>query len=87
MGLSRVDGYVPIRGAEDFGLFGSCSKSAMLFIGAGTDIPTLHNPDYDFPDELIPVGAGLFLGVLERLLGLTPPAIGTTASPGEPATG
>lgn len=70
MGLSRVEGYVPIRGAEDFGLFGSCSKSAMLFIGAGMDRPMVHNPDYDFPDELIPVGAGLFLGVLDRLLGL-----------------
>lgn len=70
MGLSRVDGYVPIRGAEDFGLFGSCSKSAMLFIGAGLDRPMVHNPDYDFPDELIPVGAGLFLSVIDRLLGL-----------------
>jgi amidohydrolase len=70
MGLSRVEGYVPIRGAEDFGLFGSCSKSAMLFIGAGVDRPMVHNPDYDFPDELIPVGAGLFLNVLDQLLGL-----------------
>ncbi len=69
LGLSRVEGYVPIRGAEDFGLFGSCSKSAMLFIGAGMDRPMVHNPDYDFPDELIPAGAGLFLGVLDSLLG------------------
>lgn len=74
MGLSQVEGYVPIRGAEDFGLFGSCSKSAMLFIGAGMDRPMVHNPDYDFPDELIPIGAGLFLGVLDSLLG--PSAVG-----------
>lgn len=80
MGLSRVDGYVPIRGAEDFGLFGSCSKSAMLFIGAGMDGPMVHNPDYDFPDELIPVGAGLFLGVLDRLLGLSLPPVAATAA-------
>lgn len=79
MGLSRVDGYVPIRGAEDFGLFGSCSKSAMLFIGAGMDRPMVHNPDYDFPDELIPVGAGLFLGVVDRLLGLSLPTVGSSA--------
>lgn len=70
MELSRVEGYVPIRGAEDFGLFGSCSRSAMLFIGAGVDRPMVHNPDYDFPDELIPVGAGLFLHLLDQLLGL-----------------
>lgn len=74
MNLSHVTDYVPIRGAEDFGLFGSCSKSALLFIGAGMDKPMVHNPDYDFPDELIPVGAGLFLGVLDQLLGFAQPA-------------
>ncbi|WP_246805490.1 amidohydrolase [Mesorhizobium mediterraneum] len=78
MGLSRVEGYAPIRGAEDFGLFGSCSKSAMLFIGSGMDRPMVHNPDYDFPDELIPVGAGLFLGVLDNVLG--PSAISETVT-------
>lgn len=72
MGLSRVAGYVPIRGAEDFGLFGSCSKAALLFIGSGMDRPMVHNPDYDFPDELIPKGAQLFLNVLDQLLGVTP---------------
>jgi hypothetical protein len=32
----------------------------------------VHNPDYDFPDELIPKGAQLFLNVLDQLLGVTP---------------
>ncbi len=73
MNLSRVTDYVPIRGAEDFGLFGSCSKSALLFIGSGIDRPMVHNPDYDFPDELIPVGAELFIGVLDQLLGMPRP--------------
>lgn len=73
MALSRVTDYLPIRGAEDFGLFGSCSKSAMLFIGSGMDHPMVHNPDYDFPDILIPKGAGLFLDVLDQLVGRTPP--------------
>ncbi|NWJ25342.1 amidohydrolase [Rhizobium sp. RM] len=71
MKLSRVTTYVPIRGAEDFGMFGSCSKSALLFIGSGMDRPMVHNPDYDFPDELIPVEAGLFLGVLDQFLGVS----------------
>ncbi|WP_117195832.1 amidohydrolase [Rhizobium terrae] len=70
MKLERVTDYVPIRGAEDFGLFGSCSKSALLFIGSGMDRPMVHNPDYDFPDALIPVGAELFLDVLDQLLGV-----------------
>ena len=77
MKLERVAGYVPIRGAEDFGLFGSCSKSALLFIGSGMDRPMVHNPDYDFPDELIPVGAGLFLEVLDQLVGPGANAQGT----------
>ncbi len=77
MKLERVAGYVPIRGAEDFGLFGSCSKSALLFIGSGLDRPMVHNPDYDFPDELIPVGAGLFLDVLGQLLGMGANSEGT----------
>lgn len=71
MNLGRSHDYVPIRGAEDFGLFGSCSKSALLFIGSGVDKPMVHNPDYDFPDELIPIGAGLFLRVLEQTLGFS----------------
>src|SRR5690606_24918430 len=69
MNLSRAADYVPIRRAADLGLFRSSAKSALLFIGAGMDKPMVHNPDYDFPDELIPVGAGLFLGVLEQMLG------------------
>ncbi|WP_312795002.1 amidohydrolase [Tianweitania sp.] len=74
MELDRSHDYVPIRGAEDFGLFGSCSKSALLFIGSGMDKPMVHNPDYDFPDALIPVGAGLFLRVLDQTLGLAQPS-------------
>ncbi|MCH8896188.1 MAG: hypothetical protein IH927_07995 [Proteobacteria bacterium] len=26
----------------------------------------LHNPDYDFPDALISLGADIFLGILEQ---------------------
>lgn len=58
-----------MRASEDFGRFADVSKSALLFLGAGTDHPALHNPDYDFPDELIPVGARLFLRVIHNVLG------------------
>src|SRR5690606_1047818 len=50
-----------MRGSEDFGRFGSVSKSAMLFLGAGYDCSQLHNPTYDFPDDLIPLGARIFM--------------------------
>ncbi|MDF1608246.1 amidohydrolase [Hoeflea sp. YIM 152468] len=50
----------PFRWSEDFGLFGSVAKSALFVLGSGVDHPRLHNPDYDFPDDLIPLGVRLF---------------------------
>ncbi|SDR40116.1 amidohydrolase [Pseudovibrio sp. Tun.PSC04-5.I4] len=61
----------PMRWSEDFGRFGlDGAKSAMFFLGSGEDQPQLHNPDYDFPDEIIPVGTGLFLELIDQLLEL-----------------
>ena len=58
------------RASEDFGRFGAApTRSAMLFLGAGTTHAALHNPDYDFPDDLIPVGAHLFHRIATDLLG------------------
>ncbi|WP_052161791.1 amidohydrolase [Hoeflea sp. BAL378] len=57
----------PFRWSEDFGLFGSVSKSALFVLGAGVDTPRLHNPDYDFPDALIPLGARLFERIARQL--------------------
>ena len=60
---------LPMRASEDFGLFGRGSKSAMFYLGAGVDMPALHNPDYDFPDDLIPIGARVFLRAVRQILG------------------
>lgn len=60
---------LPMRGSEDFGLFGSVSKSAMFFLGAGERHPMLHNPDYDFPDVLIPTAVRVFERAIRGLLG------------------
>ncbi|WP_061932667.1 amidohydrolase [Aureimonas sp. AU22] len=59
----------PMYPSEDFGRFADCARSAMLFLGAGIDRPRLHNPDYDFPDALIPVGAAIFEQVIRDVLG------------------
>lgn len=59
----------PFRWSEDFGLFGSVSKSALFVLGAGVDTPSLHNPDYDFPDELIPLGVRLFERIARDICG------------------
>ena len=53
----------PFRWSEDFGVFGSACPSAFFVLGAGEEHPQLHNPDYDFPDEIIPTA----LAVFERL--------------------
>jgi amidohydrolase len=68
-GISHDEEELPMRASEDFGVFGHSAKSAMLFLGAGTDVPALHNPDYDFPDDLIPVGARIFMRAARNLLG------------------
>ena len=58
----------PQRFSEDFGQFGKGAKNAMFWLGAGRDHPQLHNPDYDFPDALIPIGTDIFLAAIEQTL-------------------
>ena len=57
-----------MRASEDFGRFGDVARSAMFLLGAGETCASLHNPDYDFPDALIPVGARVFLRALDNVL-------------------
>jgi amidohydrolase len=68
-GIPHDEAELPMRASEDFGRFGHGAKSAMLFLGAGERHPALHNPDYDFPDDLIPIGARVFMRVVRDLLG------------------
>ena len=60
---------VPMRASEDFGVFGWDAPSAMLCLGPGVDHPALHQPDYDFSDDLIPIGAAIFEKIARNLLG------------------
>ncbi|MCU0830410.1 MAG: amidohydrolase [Rhizobiaceae bacterium] len=65
---------LPMRASEDFGRFGHAfagkrPRSAMVFLGAGVDRPQLHNPDYDYPDELTPIAAKLFMRVVRDVCG------------------
>ncbi|WP_282077460.1 amidohydrolase [Epibacterium ulvae] len=60
---------LPMRASEDFGVFGWGAKAAMLCLGPGDDYAALHNPDYDFPDDLIPVGGAIFERITRDLLG------------------
>ncbi len=59
----------PMRWSEDFGQFGRICKSAMFTLGSGESQPQLHNPDFDFPDELIETGTKVFHRVIRNILG------------------
>jgi amidohydrolase len=63
------DAGVPMRASEDFGVFGWTARAAMLCLGPGEDFAALHNPGYDFPDDLIPVGSAIFERIARDLLG------------------
>lgn len=71
VGLPTGPGLLPMRPSEDFGRFGTATgaESAFILLGAGMDGPDLHNPDYDFPDDLIGPGTALFGAILRDILG------------------
>ncbi len=58
----------PFRWSEDFGWFTRRHRGILFGIGAGLGHPELHNPDYDFPDELIGTGVGMIGGICRELL-------------------
>lgn len=73
-GLSIQQRPTPFKFGEDFGWFtqsfpGESTPGAMFGLGAGEQTPALHNPDYDFPDELIDTGIKVFSGIIEEILG------------------
>lgn len=68
MGLEIADRDEPFRWSEDFGLFTKGRKGVLFGLGSGVDQPQLHNPDYDFPDELIAIGTPLFERVVRSML-------------------
>lgn len=56
------------RASEDFGQFANISKSAMFMLGSGIDQPYLHNPDFNFPDEIIKTGHDIFYRLITDIL-------------------
>ncbi len=58
----------PFRWSEDFGRFSAISKCALVGIGAGEQCQDLHDQGYDFPDQLIDVGAELFKRITQTCL-------------------
>ena len=70
-GEANVDANTtPMMGAEDFSFMLEKVPGCYLFIGngPGEDGCMLHNPHYDFNDEILPVGATYFSRLVESVL-------------------
>ncbi len=67
--LETEEKTTPFRWGEDFGLFTTEFPGAMYGLGAGLQAPALHNPDYDFPDEIIETGVKMMLEIQKQLSG------------------
>jgi amidohydrolase len=60
----------PSMGAEDFSFMLQKRPGAYLWLGQGGEAGgcMLHNPRYDFNDEILPLGASLWVRLVERAL-------------------
>ena len=57
----------PFKWGEDFGLFTQKYKGAMFGLGAGEKTPALHNPDYDFPNDILATGIQQFYQIIHEI--------------------
>lgn len=64
--LKYIEKTEPFSWSEDFGFFSNDYETAMFGLGSGVDHAQLHNPDYDFPDDLIEIGSDIFYKLLTQ---------------------
>ncbi|MBM7035395.1 amidohydrolase [Vibrio ulleungensis] len=69
LGLKVNELREPMRWSEDFSEFLIHYPGALFCIGSGESHPELHNPDYDFPDEIIETASTLFMSIVKQLHG------------------
>ncbi|RAI84812.1 amidohydrolase [Algoriphagus yeomjeoni] len=69
LGLEIVEKTEPFRWSEDFGLFSQSCPAYLFGLGSGENCPQLHEPTYDFPDELIETGIRIFEGIAREVNG------------------
>ena len=86
VGPENVQAFEPTMGAEDFSFFLQAKPGCYFVIGNGDGTHRegghglgpcmLHNPSYDFNDELIPLGATAWVRIAEEWLRTPQPAAG-----------
>lgn len=65
--LSSFDLPNPMRWSEDFGVFTGNWKSAFFGLGSGENSPQLHNENFDFPNQLIPIAKSIYCKLIESI--------------------
>lgn len=57
----------PVMGGEDFSFMLNSRPGAFIFVGQG-DTAGLHHPEYDFNDEIIPIGCSYWVKLVETAM-------------------
>ena len=61
------DNTPPLMGSEDFSYMLNARPGALIFVGQG-DTAGLHHPEYDFNDDIIPIGCSYWVKLVETAL-------------------
>lgn len=57
----------PFKWSEDFGYFTEKYDACYFGLGSGKNQPQLHNPDFDFPDDIIETGIKMFYQIYKSI--------------------
>jgi hippurate hydrolase len=57
----------PVMGAEDFSFMLEARPGAFIFVGQGPGA-ALHHPEYDFNDDIIPIGCSYWAKLVETAM-------------------
>jgi amidohydrolase len=71
VGAGNVDtDPTPEMGSEDFAFMLQARPGCYVWLGAGdgADTPNIHSPQYDFNDEVLPIGASYWVTLAEQQL-------------------
>ncbi len=68
MSNSKGSSNKPFRWSEDFGYFTQKYKGGYFGLGSGENQPALHNPNFDFPDDLIETGVKVFYSIYKTII-------------------
>ena len=62
-----IDDAPPVMGGEDFSFMLEARPGCFVFVGQG-DTAGLHHPEYDFNDEIIPIGCSYWARLVETAM-------------------